>query len=200
MPNTTQTESPSLSYSIGWNTICAGALTALGREATTNYTTDDTADAGLCRTFLPEAVAAAASYFDWTFLRAHENLSKDSTAEAGPYAYAYYLPTKVARLTKVTTYNNIEFVIIGQTIWTDSESCSILYQQLPERPDTLPQAFLLAVQHYLTHLLSKPLSGNDSLSQYHMQMFQYWIEQAVTADRAWLYDNGEKWWTECIDG
>lgn len=200
MPNITQTEETSLSYSVGWNTICATALTILGREGTTNYLTDDTADAGLCRTFLPEAVAAAAGYFDWTFLRKHKDLSYDTTDTTGPYAYAYSLPTDIARLTKVITYNDLEFDIIGQTIWTDSETCSILYQQLPERPDTLPKAFLIAIQHYLAHLLSKPLSGNDSLTQYEMQMFQYWIEKACEADRAYLSDKGEKWWTELIDG
>ncbi len=189
-----------LSYSVGWNTICATALTLVGRDGTADYATDDSEDARYCRVFLPEAVEAAAGYFDWTFLRKHKNLSYDTTVTTGPYSYAYLLPGDIARLTKVTTYNDLEFVIIGQTIWTDSETCSILYQQLPERPDTLPASFCAAIQHYLAYLLSKPLTGNESLAQYEMQMFQYWIEKACEADRAYLSDKGEKWWTELIDG
>lgn len=188
-----------LSYSVGWNTICAGALILLGREGVNNYTTDDTVDAELCRTFLPEAISVASSYFDWTFLRKHMSLSYDTTVKTGPFLYAYALPIDIARLTKVSTANNDEFQIIGRTIWTDSASCEILYQYLPEIPDALPQNFLTAIKHYLAYLLSKPLSGNDSLASQELQLYQYWIEQASNTDRAWLYTQGETWWTELIE-
>lgn len=196
MADTTAT----LSYSANWNTLVSGALAILGREGTTNYLTDETSDAELCRVFLPEAVAVASSYFDWTFLRKHKDLSYDTTDETGPYHYAFALPIDIARLTKVTTYGNLDFIIIGRTLWTESQTCEILYQALPELPDALPQSFLTAIKHYLAYMLSKPLSGNDSLSTQELQLYQYWIEQASTTDRAWLYEQGEKWWTELIDG
>lgn len=194
------TQEATLSYSTSWNTICSGALTTLGREGTTDYLTDETTDAELCKVFLPEAIAIASSYFDWTFLRKYQELSYDTTVTDGPYTYAYSIPVDNARLTKVETYSDLPFRIIGRTIWTDSSTCSIMYQALPTLPDTLPQAFLMAIQHYLAYLLAKPLSGNDSLRQSELQMYQYWIEQASNADRAWLYEKGETWWTELIDG
>ncbi len=198
--NDNDNKEPVLTYSVKWNTLCSGALTSLGREGTTNYLTDGTSDALLCRTFLPEAVAAASSYFDWTFLRKSKDLSYDTTVTTGPYHYAYALPVDMARLNKVETYNNLPFDIIGRTVWTDSESCSILYQALPTLPDTLPQSFLTAIEHYLTFLLAKPLSGNDSIKTQEWQLYQYWIEQAVNIDRAWLRNSGDKWWTDIIDG
>ncbi len=189
-----------ISYSAKWNTICSSALLALGREGLADYTTDESFDAGLCRTFLPEAVSTASSYFDWTFLRTYRALSYDTTVTTGPYIYAYSLPIDIARLTKVTTENDMPFMIVGHTIWTDSSTCSILYQALPDSPDTLPPAFLEAIAHYLAYLLARPLSGNDTLKQNELTLYQAKIEEAVNADRAWLYNKGETWWTELIDG
>ncbi len=189
-----------ITYSVAWNTLCSGALLSLGREGLADYTTDDSVDAGLCRTFLPEAISVASSYFDWTFLRTFKTLSYDTTVTTGPYIYAYSIPLDSVRLTRVTTEGDVPFKIIGRTIWTDSRTCSVMYQALPYSPDVLPMPFLKAIEHYLAFLLARPLSGNDSLKQNELTLFQYWVEQAVNADRAWLYEKGETWWTELIDG
>lgn len=193
-------KTPTITYSVQWNTICATALSLLGREATTDYSTDETSDAGLCRTFLPIAIAAASGYFNWTFLRKEESLSIDSTVSNVNYSYAYSLPVDIARLSGVSTYNDEPFSIQSGTIWTNSETLSITYQALPSSPERLPQAFTMAIIHYLAYLLSMPLTGNKNMQQNQFSLYQYWIDKAATDDRAYLNDNGKTWWTETIDG
>lgn len=185
-----------LSYNDQWNNICNKALALLGRETLANYETDESADADLCRTFLPEAVGAAAEYFDWTFLTKWQSLSPD-TQSTGPARYTYTLPEDMARLSGVDA-GGVEFHIMSGKIHTDSASCTIRYIRRPSDPDGLPASFRQALVHYLAYLLAKPLSGNDALKQEEYQLWISWIEKAATDDRSWLSNRGEAWWTEEI--
>lgn len=185
-----------LTYHDQWNNICNKALALLGRETLVNYETDESADAELCRTFLPEAVGVAAEYFDWTFLTKHQELSPD-TQSTGPASFSFTLPTDVARLSGVDTQGT-SFSIMSGKVHSDSSSCTIIYIRQPSQPDGLPASFRQAVVHYLAYLLAKPLSGNDALKNEELQLFQLWIEKAATDDRSWLSDKGTAWWTEEI--
>lgn len=185
-----------LTYNDQWTTVCNKALALLGRETLANYETDESADAGLCRTFLPEAVGVASEYFDWTFLTRHQQISPDRQP-SGPASYSFALPTDMARLSGVET-EGAPFSIMSGKIHTDSPTCSVIYIMQPSQPDGLPASFREAVIHYLAYLLAKPLSGNDALKNEELQLFNLWIEKAATDDRSWLSDRGEAWWTEEI--
>lgn len=185
-----------ITYNDQWNDIVNRALALLGRETLANYETDESADAGLARSFLSEAVSVCAEYFDWTFLRECTALSQDSHT-SGPYNYAYTLPSDLSRLSGVDT-EGAGFEILSGRIHTDSATCTIRWQRNPQTPAGLSASFKQAVCHYLAYLLAKPLSGNDSLKAEEYQLYLYWIDKAATDDRSWLSDNGEAWWTEEI--
>lgn len=185
-----------LRYNDQWTTVCNMALSLLGRETLASFETDESADAELCRTFLPEAVGVASEYFDWTFLSRHQTLSEDTQAD-GPARYAFTLPTDMARLSGVDAHG-ADFSIMSGKVFSDSPTCSVRYIRLPEQPDGLPPAFRQAIVHYLAYLLAKPLSGNDALRNEELQIYQYFIDKAATDDRSYLSDKGQAWWTEEI--
>lgn len=177
-----------------WTAVANRALASLGREPLVDIDQEGS-DAELVRQSLPEAVGVCAGWFDWSFLRTKAKLSKDASAYEEDFSYSYSLPSDAMRVQKIDTYG-YGYMIYGNKICTESESCAVTYMKLPAGPIFSAPAWNAAVQHYLAFLLAKTLTGNEALMNMEYQLFNTWISNAMANDRAILEKTGEKWWGE----
>lgn len=141
--------------------ICNLALSKLNAETIVSLE-DESRAAELCGDFYDAAVDAVLRSYLWNCAKERVILAALETAPLFDWDYQFQLPTDCVRV--IRSEPDVEFVIEGGKLLTDTETCSILYIKRIEAADFDP----LLVEVVALDLAAKiafPLSGNAGITQ-----------------------------------
>lgn len=168
--------------------LCSLALNQIGLDALTDFDSDDSDRARMCRVFLPVIRDAVLRAYPWNCAKYRLNLGAalaDAPATGGDddWDYQFTLPTNPPYLWVPKQLNeDLEYVIEGKRLLTDESTVTIVYiQQLTDVGafDSLLSEALVA---RLASQLAFPLTGIASLTETMWGLYEAKIREARLAD------------------
>lgn len=177
--------------------ICNLSVAHLGGDAVISAIDppDGSVEAMHCARFYPVARKAALEVHEWSFATRRKALTEISTTELPDiWAYAYGLPNKSLRVTRVVNPLTVEgetepFLQEAlsdgtQVIFTNAEEASAIFIYDEENPVKFSGLFVLALSRLLSSFLAGPLvKGKTGTATAQEQYKLYLTELMVARER-----------------
>ena len=193
--------------------IISRALQRAGQEALTDEDiTAETVKWRTCRDFYLPVLLSTLSETEWTCLKVRAALALAPGENFSPYLYAYTLPADCAK--PIEVQRNDEFIIEGNTLYTDRADAVLLYitnGKIADAADYItgddyPEYRALIFSPSLTECLEYKLAATVALkitgdsNQYRM----LYAAATQIESQAWKTSksqgssrqNGNPWWSE----
>lgn len=146
--------------------ICNIALSHLGnaRRVAAIDPPDGTAEADLCATFYPIALAELLEMADWSFARKRATLAPLALNDSTVWAYAYGKPSDCIVPRRVLTNDSSQYELDsenfdseGDTIYSNKADAVLLYTQPVSDSTKYPPSFTSALGYLLAAYLAGPI-------------------------------------------
>lgn len=174
--------------------ICNLAIANLGGDAVVSAVSppDGSIEAMHCARFYPVARKAALELHEWSFATHRKALTEVSTTELPDgWVYAYGLPNKSLRVTRVVTPLTEE----GESepfkqealddgtgvIFTNAEDASAIFIYDEENPVKFSGLFVIAIARLLSSFLAGPLIKGKTGSQTAQEQYKLYLTELTIA-------------------
>ena len=171
--------------------ICNQALQKLKADTITSFT-EQSEEAGLCKTFYDIASESVLSMHPWGFARRQRSLSPMAEVPDGfdnwPYAYIYPKDCLfIRKITEGTTTKTAQKYLVGQyldggvpesIILTEASDATLQYTARYLEPELAPPLYRSALAFYLAYLIAWPLTNNRTTET---QMYQGYLRELTFA-------------------
>ncbi|GBD42679.1 hypothetical protein HRbin40_00134 [bacterium HR40] len=146
--------------------ICAKALVKLGARPIASLD-EPTVEAQVARELYPTVRDALLASYPWSFTVAQARLVRDTAAEPGDFACAFFLPPDMLRSISAGAGNRgrgLVFRIRGNRLLTDAPEVTLTYQRrVPENQFSAP--FVAALVAKLAAEFALPLTENTARAE-----------------------------------
>ncbi|HEU4635531.1 MAG TPA: hypothetical protein VFS41_05090 [Edaphobacter sp.] len=142
--------------------ICNLALLKIGHDDPISELTDETKAARLSRRFYEPMRDAVLRAHPWNFALGRANLAADPTTPAFEWAYAFTLPNDFLRLVQLWD-TQIPFVIEGNQLLTNSETCKLKYVKKVTDPNRFDSIFIDVLATRIAINLAIPMAQDPEL-------------------------------------
>lgn len=166
--------------------LCNQALTMLG-DITIGSLTEDTKAAKVCNLQYANTRDAIFRSYPWNCLQRRASLARSASNPAWGYEYQYQLPAdpyclKVLSMQEHDDDSEVDYVIEGRYILTDSETCNILYVARVTDPNEYDVLLQRAIVAKLASDIAYSITGNATLVQTLFQTYLATVRQARAVD------------------
>jgi len=160
--------------------ICNMALGELGAELLTNYSTDTTKRAILCRTFYPSILDAVLRAYPWNCALVRKTLAADVSAPIYGYDHKFPLPDNPYCLRILGIEDIDDFKIEGRFILCNESSINIRYISRIANTAIFDSLLVQAIAMRLAAVLSKPITGTVDGGLW--QLYSSMVQEGRTMD------------------
>ena len=171
--------------------ICNVGLGMVGAKRIADYTTEDSENARLCRTFYNPSVEEVLCMYNWNRAKHTKIVASDATYETDTFdygfAYRFPFPTNPYCLkVRSVNGNKYDWQPEGHFVYTDQDTCEMVYTKLITNTNEFNPLLAEAISTQLAIRLSFPLKQANRLR---LELIEY-LERVVL-DRAESIDAGE---------
>lgn len=163
------------------------AIARLGGAFITSFD-DNTKEARLAKLYYEDTVDEVLEMHDWNFSRVRVRLPQLTTTPTFDWDYEYTLPADpyCIRVLRAVADGglDIEYVIEGRKLLSDSDSANILYTARFRTVGEMSMGFQQAVQVRLAHKMSYDLTPKISVRNSLLQEFGFLMNEAMANDQA----------------
>ena len=165
-------------YSSEWLTLVNRALSMLGVPMLVSFS-EGTDAANYSKPLLNQAVELTYSALQRPDLSRYQQLPMISIKNTGPYAYAYAKPESIVRIMNVIP-EDAEWEMTADAVLSNSDSLTINYITLPDKPEDIPVYARQLVVYKLAALLAMPLTHNENLATQMENNFSTELSRAIS--------------------
>ena len=170
--------------------ICNLALGQLGADRITNFENPETPNEQLCNLYYPIMRSALLEERDWTFITKRAKLTiVDSLPPEWGYAYAFTLPSDVARVIDVrdnakdNAPSTFEWRMEGGKIICDAKIIYVRYIISDVSEDKFSPMFTVALAARLAAEMCMQVTENNGLFSTLWNVFSNKIQEAKVSDQ-----------------
>lgn len=166
--------------------ICNQALSMLG-DATIASLTDSSKSAKLCNLQYANSRDAIFRSYPWNCLQRRATLARSVDVPTWGYNYKYQLPTdpyclRVLNMSEHDDDPDVDWVIEGRYILTDSETCNILYVAKITDPNEYDVSLQDVIASKLSADICYALTGSATLTDVMWRSYLATVKQARSID------------------
>lgn len=176
--------------------ICNQALFHLGINRSITEFTDASDEARACNLFYDPDRKHVLAEFPWNFAKKYETLSLVSGGDPQGFSYAYQLPADLITARKIFQSSpglgDIDFMVVGQELWTNQEDAVLEYTHNVETVNFFSPLFITALSHKIASDLAMPLTRKQKLEQKESVAYFGFISSAATGNAREGLDTTEK--------
>lgn len=165
-------------YSSEWLTLVNRALAMIGGPMLVSFA-DGTDAANFSKPLLEEAIELTYSALQRPDLARYQQLPRITIKNTGKYAYAYAKPVSIVRIIKVIP-EDAKWEMSADAILSDSESLTISYVTLPDKPEDIPVYARQVIVYKLAALLAMPVAHDQNLAVQMENQFSSELSRAIS--------------------